>query len=107
MYNMNVTNDAGQSAQAVALSTGGNNQGIYASSLLGWQDTAYVHTGTQFFSRCYIEGAVDFIFGTTANAWFVRSVPVSMSLRKLPNIIEARCHYWKCEKWACHGPRAG
>jgi pectinesterase len=71
MYNMNVTNDAGQAAQAVALSTGGNYQGFYSSSLLGWQDTTYVHTGTQWFSRCYIEGAVDFIYGTTANAWFV------------------------------------
>jgi pectinesterase len=73
MYNMNVTNDAGTAAQAVALSTGGNSQGFYASSFLGYQDTAYVHTGTQYFSRCYFEGAVDFIYGTTANAWFVCS----------------------------------
>ena len=68
---MNVTNDAGQAAQAVALSTGGTNQGFYASSILGWQDTTYVHSGSQFFGRCYIEGAVDFIYGTTANAWFL------------------------------------
>ncbi|KFX97985.1 hypothetical protein V490_02525 [Pseudogymnoascus sp. VKM F-3557] len=70
MYNMNVTNDAGQDAQAIALYTGGNNQGFYSSSLLGWQDTALVNKGTQFFGRCYIEGAVDFIYGLSANAWF-------------------------------------
>jgi pectin methylesterase-like acyl-CoA thioesterase len=48
MYNMNIKNDTGQSAQAVALSTGGNYQSFYASYLLGWQDTTYVHTKTQF-----------------------------------------------------------
>lgn len=71
MYNMNITNDAGQDAQAIALYTGGNNQGFYSSSLLGWQDTTLVNKGTQFFGRCYIEGAVDFIYGLSANAWFV------------------------------------
>ncbi|KFY07940.1 hypothetical protein V492_06664 [Pseudogymnoascus sp. VKM F-4246] len=70
MYNMNITNDAGQDAQAIALYTGGNNQGFYSSSLLGWQDTTLVNKGTQFFGRCYIEGAVDFIYGLSANAWF-------------------------------------
>lgn len=75
MYNMNVTNDAGQDAQAIALYTGGNNQGFYSSSLLGWQDTALVNKGTQFFGRCYIEGAVDFIYGLSANAWFVSYSP--------------------------------
>lgn len=35
MYNMNITNDAGQDAQVIALYTGGNNQGFYSSSILG------------------------------------------------------------------------
>jgi pectin methylesterase-like acyl-CoA thioesterase len=30
---------------------------------LGNQDTVYAANGRQFFSRCYIEGNVDFIFG--------------------------------------------
>jgi pectinesterase len=85
MYNMNITNDAGQDAQAVALSTGGSNQAFYASSILGWQDTTYVHTGTQFFGRCYIEGAVDFIYGTTANAWFVSSSLLLLIVNQLAN----------------------
>ena len=30
---------------------------------LGWQDTLYAENGRQYFESCYIEGAVDFIFG--------------------------------------------
>ncbi|TVY18426.1 Pectinesterase [Lachnellula arida] len=70
LYNMNVSNTAGTAGQAIALSTHGDYGGFYASALLGWQDTLYSHTGSQFFGRCYIEGAVDFIFGITGQAWF-------------------------------------
>lgn len=71
----NVQYEHCQDAQAIALHTGGNNQGLYSSSLLGWQDTTLVNKGTQFFVRCYIEGAVDFIYGLSANAWFVSRYP--------------------------------
>ncbi|TVY49821.1 Pectinesterase [Lachnellula occidentalis] len=70
MYNMNIRNTAGQDGQAVALSTSGRYGGYYASALVSWQDTLYSHAGSQFFGRCYIEGAVDTIFGVTGNAWF-------------------------------------
>jgi pectinesterase len=70
MYNMDVTNSAGTERQAVVLSVSGVNQGFYACALMGWQDTLYSHTGTQYFSRCYIEGAIDFIFGLTAQSWY-------------------------------------
>lgn len=70
LYNMNITNDAGTASQAVALSARGINQGFYASALKGWQDTEYSHIGSQFFGRCYIEGAVDFIFGITGQSWY-------------------------------------
>jgi pectinesterase len=70
MYNINIQNSAGDASQAVALSTRGTEMGFYACSFLGWQDTLYTHIGSQFFGRCYIEGAVDFIFGITGNSWF-------------------------------------
>lgn len=70
MYNINVTNTAGTGGQAVAVSMRGFYGGVYACGLIGYQDTLYNHVGSQFFSRCYIEGAVDFIFGITGNAWF-------------------------------------
>ena len=31
-------------------------------------------TGSQVYAGCYIEGAVDFIFGQTANIWVTNSV---------------------------------
>jgi pectinesterase len=70
MYNMNVTNSAGTAGQAVAVSMRGFYGGVYACGLKSYQDTLYNHVGSQFFSRCYIEGAVDFIFGITGNAWY-------------------------------------
>lgn len=41
MYNMNITNTAGTTAQAVALSLTGTSQGVYACAMTGWQDTLY------------------------------------------------------------------
>ena len=50
--------------QAVALSCGADGSAFYDCSILGWQDTLYLHGGgMQFFHECYIEGSVDFIFG--------------------------------------------
>ncbi|KUJ24351.1 pectin lyase-like protein [Mollisia scopiformis] len=70
MYNLNVSNTAGTGGQAVALSMRGDYGGVYACGLKSYQDTLYSHIGSQFFGRCYIEGAVDFIFGITANSWY-------------------------------------
>lgn len=70
LYNLNISNTAGTAGQAVALATHSATSGYYASAFLGYQDTLYAHIGSQFYGRCYIEGAVDFIFGTTGQAWF-------------------------------------
>lgn len=70
MYNLNITNTAGTAGQAVALSMRGLYGGVYACGLVSYQDTLYSHVGSQFFGRCYIEGAVDFIFGITGNSWY-------------------------------------
>ncbi|KAL5043469.1 pectinesterase A [Aspergillus fruticulosus] len=69
MYNINVVNGYGKGAQAVALAASGDRQGYYGCQFLGYQDTLYARTGVQYYSNCYIEGAVDYIFGD-ASAWF-------------------------------------
>lgn len=43
--------------------------GFYGCSFSGYQDTLYAKAGTQYYSNCMIEGAVDYIFGD-ASAWF-------------------------------------
>ncbi|KAL5371258.1 hypothetical protein DPSP01_014390 [Paraphaeosphaeria sporulosa] len=69
LYNVNVANTYGKGAQAVALVANGSKQGYYGVSFKGYQDTLYAKSGDQYYSNCYIEGAVDYIFGD-ASAWF-------------------------------------
>jgi len=64
-------------SQAVALAITGDRDVIDDVRLLGAQDTLYANKGPngrmarQYFTRCYIEGHVDFVFGN-AKAWFDR-----------------------------------
>ncbi|KAF7326038.1 hypothetical protein MKEN_00454700 [Mycena kentingensis (nom. inval.)] len=70
LYNLNIANTFGQGRQAVALSAKGTQQGFYGLQLTGFQDTLFADGGGfQYYSNCFIEGAVDYIFGS-ASAWF-------------------------------------
>ncbi|KAJ3039110.1 hypothetical protein HDV00_012601 [Rhizophlyctis rosea] len=75
MYNVNVKNTygnkgAGSQSQAIALSAYGSQQAYYACQFTGYQDTVLANTGTQYFGKSYIEGAVDYIFGQQAKSYF-------------------------------------
>ncbi|KAJ0422242.1 pectin lyase fold/virulence factor [Aspergillus carlsbadensis] len=76
MYNVDVVNGYGKGAQAVALAASGERQGYYGCQFIGYQDTLYARAGIQYYSNCYIEGAVDYIFGA-ASAWFGECTVVS------------------------------
>lgn len=69
MYNIDIKNTYGKGSQAIALSAYGTSQGYYGVGLYGYQDTLLAETGNQLYASCYIEGAVDFIFGQTARIW--------------------------------------
>ncbi|KAH9209142.1 pectin lyase fold/virulence factor [Leptodontidium sp. 2 PMI_412] len=69
IYNINFENTYGTAGQAVALTANGERQGYYGCSFKSYQDTLYAKSGYQYYSNCYIEGAVDYIFGD-ASAWF-------------------------------------
>jgi pectinesterase len=67
MENVTVANSAGpggEAGQALALYVSGDRQAYRGVRLLGWQDTFYTARGRQYFAGCYIEGDVDFIFGS-------------------------------------------
>lgn len=52
--------------QAVALRTNGDRMEFYNCKMLGYQDTYYTWSaGRSYHKNCYVEGAVDFIFGRT------------------------------------------
>lgn len=80
-------NSYGEGHQALALSAYNTQQGYYACKFIGFQgnfytvfsrvlplancaDTVLAETGDQVYGKCYIEGAIDFIFGQTGNGWF-------------------------------------
>ncbi|KAK4043260.1 pectin lyase fold/virulence factor [Parachaetomium inaequale] len=67
-YNINFANTY-TAGQAVALTANGNMTGFYGCSFKSYQDTLYAKNGWQYYSNCYIEGAVDYIFGN-GHAWF-------------------------------------
>ncbi|EGG10654.1 family 8 carbohydrate esterase [Melampsora larici-populina 98AG31] len=63
VYSITFQNTFGPGFQAVALTANGDNHIYDRCAFLGFQDTLYDYRGTHYFFGCYIEGAIDFIFG--------------------------------------------
>jgi len=61
--NLTFENSFGPGSQAVALSIHSDRAILRRCRLIGWQDTLYAASGRQYYDHCYIEGAIDFIFG--------------------------------------------
>ncbi len=61
--NITFENSTGPGIQAVALLITGSRVQFRNCRALGYQDTLYVKSGSQYFKDCYVEGSVDFIFG--------------------------------------------
>ncbi len=49
-----------------------------SNTLSRYQDTILAQSGNQFYASCYIEGAVDYIFGQEARAFFHQSTIASI-----------------------------
>lgn len=62
--NITFENSAGRARAAIALATKGDKQIFRNCRFLGWQDTLWVECKRGYFSDCYVEGRVDFIFGS-------------------------------------------
>ncbi|KAK9290685.1 hypothetical protein L1049_008859 [Liquidambar formosana] len=67
-----------EGAQAVALRISGDKAAFYGCKIKGFQDTICDDRGHHFFKDCYIEGTVDFIFGSG------KSLYLNTELRVLP-----------------------
>jgi len=74
LYNVNLKNTFGAGSQALAVNANGDQQGYYGVGFYGYQDTLLAESGNQFYGHCFIEGAVDFIWGQHARAFITKSV---------------------------------
>ncbi len=70
-YARNITfqNTSGDHGQALALRVDGDRAVLKDCRMLGWQDTLMINKGRQYFTNCYIEGRVDFIYGSAATVF--------------------------------------
>lgn len=61
--NITFQNSAGPRGQALAVRLDGDRLIFRNCRFLGWQDTIFCDHGRQYYTNCYVAGAVDFIFG--------------------------------------------
>jgi len=64
--NVTFENSFGAGSQAVALFVDADRAEFRNCRFLGWQDTLFVNGARHLFKDCYIEGHVDFIFGSAS-----------------------------------------
>ncbi|KAK3424817.1 hypothetical protein EUGRSUZ_F01579 [Eucalyptus grandis] len=64
---LTIQNTYGSGAKAVALRVSGDIVTFLACRITSHQDTLLDHVGRHYYSNCYIEGDVDFIFGNAAS----------------------------------------
>ena len=62
--NLTIENTSGDHGQALALRVDGDRAVFNRCRLLGWQDTLMINNARQYFTNCYVEGRVDFIYGS-------------------------------------------
>ena len=67
--NLTFENSAGRRGQALAVRIDGDRVALRNCRFLGYQDTIFGNRGRHYFEDCYVEGAVDFIFGG-ATQWY-------------------------------------
>ena len=67
--NITFQNTSGDHGQALALRVDGDRASFKNCRMLGWQDTLMMNQGRQYFADCYIEGRVDFIYGSATGVF--------------------------------------
>ncbi|NP_001289259.1 probable pectinesterase/pectinesterase inhibitor 34 [Pyrus x bretschneideri] len=76
--------------QAVALRIGADHAVVYHCSIIGYQDTFYVHSNRQFVRETDIYGTVDFIFGNAAVVFQKCSLYARKPMANQKNTITAQ-----------------
>lgn len=71
--------------QALALRIAGDKAALYNCKIKGFQDTVCDDKGNHFFKDCYVEGSVDFIFGSGKSIYLVRPTSLFSETDKMCN----------------------
>lgn len=67
----------------MALKVKGDRGAFYSCRIQSYQDTLLDDSGRHYYNNCYIEGAVDFIFGSAASLYEVSSHNSTIYEKKL------------------------
>ncbi|XP_043717872.1 probable pectinesterase 55 [Telopea speciosissima] len=87
----NHSSDGDQRKQALAASIEGNKILFYDCRFISVQDTLFDGSGLHYFKNCYIEGAVDFIFGNGQSIYEDCNINVTAGLTgAIPGYITAQ-----------------
>ncbi|GAB4838065.1 Probable pectinesterase/pectinesterase inhibitor 12 [Ancistrocladus abbreviatus] len=76
--------------QAVALRINADLAAVYRCTIIGYQDTLYVHTFRQFYRECEIYGTIDFIFGNAAVVFQACNITSRLPLPGQVTVITAQ-----------------
>lgn len=61
---LTIANTSGEWGQGLAAKIDGDKATFVDCRFLGWQDTLMTNNGRHYFKNCYLEGRVDFIYGS-------------------------------------------
>ncbi|XP_015572328.2 probable pectinesterase 55 [Ricinus communis] len=85
--------------QAVSARIKGEQCAFYKCAFLGTQDTLWDEKGRHYFSNCYIEGAIDFIFGKAQSIY--EGCVISVNIGKYPPGLQG-CITAQKKEWPQH-----
>ncbi|KGN61008.1 hypothetical protein Csa_021278 [Cucumis sativus] len=72
--------------QAIAARIYGDKSAFFNCGFKGYQDTLWDVQGRHFFSHCYIEGAIDFIFGSGQSVY--EDCMINVNVASLPQVYQ-------------------
>ncbi|GMH04132.1 hypothetical protein Nepgr_005971 [Nepenthes gracilis] len=88
---MSFENRAGpEKHQAVALRVNADLAAVYRCTIIGFQDTLYVHSFRQFYRECEVYGTIDFIFGNAAVVFQASNIVSRMPLPGQFTVVTAQ-----------------